>query len=63
MGNGVIINPPHVFKQPVRGNYQVQEVAKYEYGEVTYGTSITNFIKILQHIFWFLNVHRWISQV
>jgi hypothetical protein len=63
MCNGVIINPPHEFKQPLRWQYRVLEVAKYEFGVIIYGiTSIPNFMQILTNIIQLLNIHKWIPQ-
>lgn len=46
-GNGVIIIPPHDFKQPLRLCYQMCEDKMYDFGIVTRGmTSKPNFIKI-----------------
>jgi hypothetical protein len=43
MRNGVIVNPPHDFKQPSCWYFRVQEGLKQEFIFVTYGvTSIPN---------------------
>jgi hypothetical protein len=63
MFNGVI-TPPHDFRQPSRWYYRVQKVAKYEFGEITYGiTSIPNCMYILTDIIWLLNAYRRTSQL
>jgi hypothetical protein len=44
MRNGVIIIPPHEFKQPSRWYYRMWESILYEIGVLTYGiTSTRNF--------------------
>jgi hypothetical protein len=58
MGNGVIIIPPHDFKQPSRWYYRVQKIKKHEFRVVTYGIkSIPNFINFRSAILFLSNPH------
>jgi hypothetical protein len=42
----------------------VSEVAKYEFGVITYGiTSVPNFMYVLTNIIQLSNVHKWIPQL
>jgi hypothetical protein len=51
MGNGVIITPPHDFKQPSIWCNRVQKVTNYAFGVLTHGKkSIPNVMKILTEI-------------
>jgi hypothetical protein len=54
MGSGVIIIPPHKFKQLSCWYYRVRILPNYEFAIITYGiTSMPNFIKTLTHV-WLL---------
>jgi hypothetical protein len=62
--NGVIINPPHDFKQPSCLYCRGYEITKYESEVSTYGiTCVPNVIQVLPGIMSLLNAHNPTSQL